>query len=73
MTYKAICKYTLLLITGIICFFITVTIEEGKEHRRKPCTMNLGDRQLTEGEVGSGANVASVEISQRGRRLSLSC
>lgn len=30
MTYKAICKYNLLLITGIICFFITVMIEEVK-------------------------------------------
>lgn len=30
MTHKAICKYNLLLIIGIICFFITVMIEEGK-------------------------------------------
>lgn len=30
MTYKAICKYKLLLIIGITCFFITIMIEERK-------------------------------------------
>lgn len=30
MTDKAICKYNLLLIIGIICFLITIMIEEEK-------------------------------------------